>query len=102
MAHAAKRALERYDLLLSWDDLAELSRMRKEGHGFIRAEEGSEQHVLIFKNRVLAVAFKGDHVVTVLPRDAVTAKIKRGYDDWIRARLRGGQKVDKNRKRSFP
>ena len=84
--------MERYGLKLSWGDLQKLNQLCAEGLGYLRREGDVEHHILIYKDRVLAVVCKVDgQVLTILPMESVNAKIFRQHEVWKKARKREGR-----------
>ena len=57
--HAADRALERYGIMLTFDDVLDLARRCKRGEGYVLTEHqnGAQRHTLIHGDRVLWVVW---------------------------------------------
>ena len=83
--HAINRALERYRLKLTHDDLIDLCLECQKGHGRLsRMPDGKERHLVLCHQRAVVVVYapydgnmvrqKHGRILTVLPPDAATSR----------------------------
>lgn len=105
--HAIDRALERYGLKLSPDDMIDLCRQCMEGYGRLTyLEDGAERHLVSAHGVALVVIYappsitspKYGKIITVLPPAEATNKSNRSKIKLQRLPLKGEQKPIKKRK----
>jgi len=103
IAHCAIRALERYGILLTWDDLDAIARRCQcgEGQGATRAD-GTRYHNVVFGNRVLWVVYKPHAegfpfglVKTVMPMATGGIRARHDFEHML------DRKGEKKRSRPF-
>lgn len=103
VAHAAKRAFERYGILLTWDCLDALAKRCQCGEGQSETRpDGSRYHAVVFGNRVLWCVYQPPHVdhpfgviKTVMPSSVGSSRSKRDFLHML------DRKGEKKRSRPF-